>query len=103
MGEEALFRGFLFPALSTTFNSKVVGAITSSLLFSLFHITNGASDMEHNFAQRFAMGCIFSFEADRNKYDLRHQIFAHSWIDVINESGADRSNTYQINWHIPFY
>jgi len=59
--------------------------------------------MEHNFAQRFAMGCIFSFEADRNKYDLRHQIFAHSWIDVINESGADRSNTYQINWHIPFY
>jgi hypothetical protein len=104
MGEEGLFRGFLFPALSTSFNSKVVGAITSSILFSLFHITNGVKEMESNFAQRFAMGCIFSFEADRNHYDLRHQIFAHSWIDIINEAGAIKGeSTYQVNWHIPLF
>ena len=103
MGEEGLFRGFLFPALSQTFNSKIIGATSSSLLFSLFHITNGVADMEHNFLQRFVMGVVFCWAVDRNKYDLRHGIFAHSWIDVINEAGASRGESVtQVKFHIPF-
>ena len=102
MGEEGLFRGFLFPSLSDTFGSKLTGAAVSSVLFSLFHITNGLAEMESNFVQRLAMGLVFCWAADHNKYDLRHGIFAHSWIDIINESGASKSNVTQVKWNIPF-
>jgi hypothetical protein len=75
VGEEALFRGFLFPAFTNVTNSKWIGAITSSVVFGLAH-TSG------NVVPRMILGMFYCWELDRNKYDLRKNIFSHAWIDV---------------------
>lgn len=83
LGEEGLFRGFLFPGLSDVFSSKLVGAMTSSLIFAAVHITNGRSALGFfPMTQRFLMGMLFCWQTDRNRYDLRKSIFAHAWFDI---------------------
>ncbi len=95
MGEEGLFRGFLFPAFSAdVFHSKIAGAFASTVLFDLFHLTNGAADFRNNFIQRFIMGLVFCWATDRNKYDLRDGIFAHSMIDIGAEAGAGTPHAF---------
>lgn len=88
LGEEGLFRGFLFPALSdwiSTFPSAVV----SSAMFSLFHITNGKEALAPAaLSSRFVLGMLFCWQAHRNKYDLRKNIFAHAWYDVFVAPGS---------------
>lgn len=88
MGEEGLFRGFLFPAFSDVIGT-VPGAIVSSALFSLFHITNGPGALGAGpLTSRFIMGLLFSWQTHRNKYDLRKSIFAHAWWDVFVGPGS---------------
>ena len=99
MGEEAFFRGYLFPGFSTLFNSKFAGALVSTTAFDFFHLTNGWSDFESNFISRFVMGLIFCWATDRNNYDLRHGIFAHSMIDIIAEPDP---NAIGLRWTVPF-
>ncbi len=77
-GEEALFRGFLFPSLSSWL-SPWGGAAVSSALFSVAHIGAGAGA---NLA-RFVMGMLFCWQYARNDYTLGPNIFAHSWYDQI--------------------
>lgn len=90
MGEEGLFRGFLFPAFTwLSFDSKVMGAITSSAAFAAFHAVGGKENLAFSpMIQRFVMGLIFSYQADRNRYDLRNGIFAHAWYDILVDGGA---------------
>lgn len=89
LGEEALFRGFLFPSFSQIFSSRSVGAITSSAVFSLSHATGGASELQASpIIQRFIGGLIFCWQVDRNRYDLRKNIFAHAWYDVLIDQGG---------------
>ena len=89
MGEEGLFRGFLFPAFSDLFSSKWAGAITSSAIFSLVHVTGGRANLAGSaLGQRFVLGMLFSWQADRNKYDLRKNIFAHAWYDIFVDKGG---------------
>lgn len=88
LGEEGLFRGFLFPAFSDVIGT-VPGALVSSALFSLFHITNGPEALRvFPLAQRFIMGMLFCWQVHRNQYDLRHSIFAHAWFDVFVGPGS---------------
>ncbi|MCK5073863.1 MAG: CPBP family intramembrane metalloprotease [Bacteriovoracaceae bacterium] len=77
LGEEGLFRGFLFPGFSS-YLGKWFGAVVSSGLFALVHDNDGMSD----FYVRFFAGMLFCWQADRNKYDLRKNIFAHTWYDM---------------------
>jgi hypothetical protein len=75
--EEGLFRGFLFPGLSDLTGSTVAGAVLSSAAF-------GAAHVQYNLAGRAmvgVVGLVFCWQVHRNKYDLRKNIFAHSWID----------------------
>lgn len=90
LGEEGLFRGFLFPAMTDVFfDSKLMGAITSSILFALIHVTGGKSNLAPVvMAQRFTFGMLFSWQAHRNKYDLREGIFAHAWYDILVDPSA---------------
>ena len=89
LGEEALFRGFLFPSFSGVFSSKPIGAITSSAVFSLAHFTNGKQDLQFSpLTQRFIAGLLFCWQADRNHYDLRKNIFAHAWYDILVDDGG---------------
>lgn len=95
LGEEALFRGFLFPAFTNVFNqSKWTGAIVSSALFAGAH-TYG------NVVPRFVLGMLFCWQLDRNKYDLRNGIFAHAWWDVFVDSKSN-INGGKVNYKIDF-
>lgn len=86
LGEEALFRGFLYPGMSSIlFGSEFLGALTSAALFSAAH--NNKTSME--FTIRYIAGLLFCWQASRNKYDLRKNIFAHSWYDVFVAGGAE--------------
>ncbi len=88
LGEEALFRGFLFPALSHGLGT-VFGAVTSSAAFSLFHFTNGAGALQpFPLLVRFVAGLLFCWQVHRNEYDLRNNIFAHSWYDIFVAPGS---------------
>ena len=90
MGEEGLFRGFIFPAFTwLTFDSKILGAITSSAAFAAFHAVGGKDNLYFSpMIQRFCMGLIFSYQTDRNHYDLRKGIFAHAWYDILVDGGS---------------
>lgn len=112
MGEEGLFRGFLFPAISTLVHSKIAGAIISSVLFSAAHIVNGQENFRKGAIPRVLMGLVFAWETHRNKYDLRHTIFTHSWLDILvaKESielpdGKDNDwngTIYGVKWNLAF-
>lgn len=98
LGEEALFRGFLFPQLSDWLGSPWAGAPASSLLFAAFHGINGKEDLRLNpMAQRFGFGMLLSWMMVRNDYDLRKGIFAHAWYDVLLEEDGVLS----VRWGIP--
>lgn len=85
MGEEGLFRGFLFPGLTDVFGGKKwAGNITSSALFAVAHATGGRKNLSGAaLGSRFLFGMIMCINADRMKYDLRHNIFAHAWYDIL--------------------
>ncbi len=97
LGEEGLFRGFLFPAFSQMFNSKWTGAIVSSAIFSYIHL-DGAKPIPF----RFVMGMLFCWQADRNKYDLSNNIFAHTWYDVMVSSDDNKINGFKIGYDFKF-
>lgn len=87
LGEEGLFRGFLFPSFSQTLGSKWAGAITSSAVFAVAHVTGGSANLQTSaLTQRFIGGMVFCLQADRNRYDLRKNIFAHAWYDILVSS-----------------
>lgn len=76
-GEEALFRGFLFPAFSDLFGSKWIGGFVSSALF-------GAAHFQYNWGGRAVVagfGGVACLQLDLNDYDLRKNIFMHTWVD----------------------
>ncbi len=88
LGEEGLFRGFLFPALSDVFGT-IPGAVVSSAMFSLFHVTNGRGALAPAvLGFRFILGMLFCWQVHLNKYDLRKNIFAHAWYDIFIAPGS---------------
>ncbi len=91
-GEEAAFRGFLFPAFSSIlFSSPWAGAITSSAVFSVAHAIGGPENLEPlPLAVRFGFGMLMCWQVHRNQYDLRKSIFAHTWYNILidNEGAA---------------
>lgn len=87
LGEEGLFRGFLFPAFSHVTGSYTVGAITSSAAFAAFHLGNkdGYYRSAAGLGTIFAAGLLFCIQTYMHKFDLRHSIFAHAWFDFTVE------------------
>lgn len=84
LGEEALFRGFLFPAFSDFLGSNWAGAILSSAMFSAAHGINGGEALKPGpLAFRFGFGMLFCWQVHRNRYNLNKSIFAHTWYDVL--------------------
>ncbi len=80
-GEEAFFRGFLFPVLSFGSNSfwmKSVGALTSSVLFSLVNKGIGTFSVIE-----VAQGLLFCTQTHINNYNLRKSMFTHAWWNII--------------------
>ncbi|EQC47509.1 CPBP family intramembrane glutamic endopeptidase [Bacteriovorax sp. Seq25_V] len=97
MGEEALFRGFLFPSMSSTVGIWG-GAIFSSALFAFAHV--GATTEEN--IGRTIMGLAFCWQYHRNNYNLNSNIFTHAWYDQILVGPfniADKSNSKKIGFN----
>ncbi|MGE4232677.1 MAG: CPBP family intramembrane glutamic endopeptidase [Bacteriovoracia bacterium] len=89
LGEEGFFRGFLFPAFSDVFfNSKFLGAVTSSAAFAYAHALGGPENLSAPvLGQRFLFGMLMCWQLYRNKFDLRNNIFAHTWYDILVDNG----------------
>ncbi len=104
LGEESLFRGFLYPSLSNAFDSRFMGATTSSALFSLAHVTGGGANLHPAvLGMRFLLGMFFCWQLTRNKYDLSQNIFAHSWYDIFLDEGDKLSKTHiGVRWNAFF-
>ncbi len=102
LGEEALFRGFLFPAFSNLlFDSAIAGAVTSSAVFAYVHATGGSANLAPGvLAQRFVFGMLFSWQMHRNRYDMRRGVFAHTWYDILVDQEAGEIQGMSIK--IPF-
>lgn len=94
LGEEGLFRGFLYPSLSNTFGNRFVGATTSSLLFSAAHL----QFQPVVFAIRFIAGMAFCWQMTRNNYDMSAGIFAHSWYDVLVDTGDTKAKIPKVTF-----
>ena len=83
-GEEAQFRGFLYPGLSYLLGgSHFWGAVASSAVFAAAHITN--SQQTYHTAGTlgflFAFGMLECWQVTTNHFDLRDNIFSHAWFD----------------------
>jgi hypothetical protein len=76
-GEEVLFRGFLFPALSDVFGSRYLGAITSSFLFAVAHFQYGPAQK----TGVFLLGNLLCWNYYLSDYRLSKNIFAHGYWD----------------------
>ncbi len=87
LGEEGLFRGFLFPAFSHVTNSYTVGAIASSAVFAAFHLGNKDSYYRSatGLTTIFAAGLLLCLQSYLQRFDLRHSIFSHAWFDFTVE------------------
>lgn len=102
LGEEGLFRRFLYPAFSDVFNSNVIGAVTSSVAFALFHATNGSKDLTPAMlTARTVMGLIFCWQVTREKYDLRKSIFTHAWWDFLVTRNGEFSGQLGYKFFLP--
>ena len=89
LGEEGLFRGFLFPGFSDVFGSKLVGGALSSIAFAYAHALGGSENLRPSaLISRFVLGALFCFQANLNDYDLRKNIFAHTWFDILVDENA---------------
>jgi membrane protease YdiL (CAAX protease family) len=99
LGEEGLFRGFLFPGFSDLFDSYVAGAVTSSILFSVSHLTNKQAFYHSatGLSFLFLAGMVFCWQTHYNHFDLRHSIFAHAWYDFLVDYGYQTTNPLQSN------
>ena len=90
LGEEGLFRGFVFPGFTDIFfGSAIAGAVSSSLLFAAAHgLYSGQSSyafQPYIFTFRTVGGLFWCWQNYRDNYDLRKSIFSHTWVDIVYE------------------
>ena len=90
LGEEALFRGFVFPGFTDVLGGSVMaGALTSSVAFAAAHtLYSGQATYALQpsvFLLRTAMGLFYCWQTHTDRYDLRKSIFSHTWFDVLYE------------------
>ncbi len=79
VGEEAFFRGFLYPYMTTTTDSEIWGSIISSVIFGAAHIS---SDNPVPVVQTL-FGFYDAYVTHRNNWSIQESTFIHFWWDVI--------------------
>lgn len=81
VGEEALFRGWIFPLFVEAYGPKNIfwANLTQAALFGAAHLS-----AENRLpAFQFLAGYYFGWLAQKNNWSLRESIFVHTWWDVI--------------------
>jgi membrane protease YdiL (CAAX protease family) len=114
LGEEGLFRGFVFPGFTDLLGgSALLGAVTSSVTFAAAHAFyegQATYALQPNvFIMRTVMGLFYSWQTYEDKYDLRKSIFSHTWFDVLYEwdrqglpGGGAAPTGFMLKTQIPF-
>jgi len=97
LGEEGFFRGWLYPMLTDVFwDSKVLGAFVSSIVFAAAHIPSRGTEAAQPLVMlfRMTMGMIFCIQLSLNQYDMRKSIFGHTWFDVFVDNSQENGWVY---------
>ena len=109
-GEEAQFRGFLYPGLTSLLGGNhFLGAVTSSAVFAAAHVTNSQQTYHTagTLAFLFAFGMLECWQVSSNHYDLRDNIFSHAWFDFSldyigqHPTGSQIEHPYVVKMGIP--
>lgn len=99
VGEEALFRGWMFPLLVEGFGSSFWGNMAQSAIFAAAHIS---SDNPVPIPQ-FLAGYYFAWLAKRNNWTLQESIFVHTWWDVIVFTASFTQGDKKASIYVPLY
>jgi membrane protease YdiL (CAAX protease family) len=108
LGEEGLFRGFLFPGFSHLTNSYTAGAVLSSSAFAAAHLVNKNSyyHSRRGLLTIFAGGMLLCWQTYLQRWDLRHSIFTHAWFDFTTEyakiGGSSLQTVPKLSFHLDF-
>lgn len=78
VGEEAIFRGVLYPYLYEKLDSHLYASLISSGIFSALHLSD---DNKLPVAQ-FALGAYLDYVTRKNKWSIQESIFIHFWWDI---------------------
>jgi membrane protease YdiL (CAAX protease family) len=78
VGEEAFFRGFLYPLLYEKLDSHLWASVLTSTAFAAGHIS-GENRLP---AFQFMFGTYMDYLTRRNKWSVQENIFIHFWWDV---------------------
>jgi membrane protease YdiL (CAAX protease family) len=101
VGEEALFRGWLFPLLTQAYGEEqsAWANMTQAALFGAAHISG---DNPYPIIQTMA-GFYFAVLVQKNGWSLREAIFLHTWWDVIVFSASLAMKEKDASLYIPLY
>jgi membrane protease YdiL (CAAX protease family) len=78
VGEEAMFRGWIMPALMESWQSPFWSNTATAAVFALAHL--GTVDAP---VAQFLLGWHLGWTSQRNEWTLGESIFIHAWWDVI--------------------
>ena len=99
VGEEAMFRGWMFPLFVEAFGSSFWGNMAQSTIFAAAHLSE---DNQFPLAQ-FMAGYYFAWLAKRNGWTLQESIFVHAWWDVIVFTAAFTQGDKKASIYVPLY
>ncbi len=101
VGEEALFRGWMFPLLTEAYGVENVfwANLTQAAIFGAAHLS------EDNRLPVFqlAAGYYFGWLAKKNAWSLREAIFVHTWWDVIVFTASFTQKNRKASIYVPLY
>ena len=84
VGEEAFFRGFIYPLFQEKFDNTFLASGASSLLFAAGHI----SPSNQVPLIQFAFGLYMDYLTRRNSWSIQEATFIHFWWDIFAISAA---------------
>ncbi len=101
VGEEALFRGWMFPLLTEAYGIENVfwSNLTQAAIFGAAHF----SDENQLPIFQFAAGYYFGWLAKKNGWSLREAIFLHTWWDVIVFTASFTQGDRKASLYVPLY
>ncbi len=95
-GEEAFFRGWMYPVLYQNTGSHFTSNLIQGTAFGFAHGPNPYFQL--------AFGFYSGWLTERNNFDLREAIFIHAWWDfwvIAAELARSRSMTEDYNFQLP--
>lgn len=101
VGEEALFRGWMFPILVEAYGVENIfwANLTQAAIFGAAHLS---SDNQLPIFQ-LAAGYYFGWLAKRNAWSLQEAIFVHTWWDIIVFTAAAAQGDKKASIYLPLY